>query len=222
MSRTERGGGSDSGVRAPITAPRTKEKSHERRRNASAVRHPARPRPAGGRRILRRVGAVLAGLVAIFAVTTVTDAVMHATGVFPPVGAPPMSSALFLLAFAYRFVFDVAGCWLTARLAPDRPMRHALVLGAIGLVLSIAGAVGDVGRGTRAGIRSRSPPARCRAPGWAAACSDEAEIDRDHRMPLTECSEPPMPCRRQVDPETVENRCAPLASRTASGNKGRR
>ena len=60
------------------------------------------------RRLLRRVGAVAAGLVAIFAVTTVTDLVMHATGVYPPPGAPPMSNALFLLAFAYRFVFDVA------------------------------------------------------------------------------------------------------------------
>ena len=89
----------------------------------------------------RRVGAVLAGLVAIFAVTTATDLVMHLSGVFPPLHAPPMSGALFLLAFAYRFVFDVAGSYLTARLAPDRPMRHALALGAVGLVLSIAGAV---------------------------------------------------------------------------------
>jgi len=92
-------------------------------------------------RRLRSVGAVVAGLVAIFAVTTGVDAVMHATGVFPPVGAPPMSDSLFLLAFAYRFVIDVAGCWLCARLAPRRPMRHALMLGAIGTVLSIAGAV---------------------------------------------------------------------------------
>jgi hypothetical protein len=98
-------------------------------------------RPRGGTRLLRRVGAVLAGLAAIFAVTSVTDAIMHAIGVFPPVGAPAMSSALFLFAFAYRFVFDVAGSYLTARLAPDRPMRHALALGAIGLVLSIAGAI---------------------------------------------------------------------------------
>ena len=48
---------------------------------------------------------------------------------------------MFALAFAYRFVIDVAGSWLAARLAPRRPMRHALVLGAIGLVLSLAGAV---------------------------------------------------------------------------------
>lgn len=101
----------------------------------------ANPTPARrSRRVLRSIGAVAAGLVAIFAITTVTDIVMHATGVFPPAGAPPMSGALFLLAFAYRFVFDVAGCLLTARLAPARPMRHALVLGAIGLVLSSAGA----------------------------------------------------------------------------------
>jgi hypothetical protein len=93
------------------------------------------------RRTLRSVGAVAAGLVTIFAVTTATDAVMHATGVFPPASAPPMSAALFLLAFAYRFVFDVAGSYLTARLAPHRPMRHALVLGAIGTLLSIAGAL---------------------------------------------------------------------------------
>jgi hypothetical protein len=95
----------------------------------------------GSRRVLRRVGAVLAGLVAIFAVTTATDVVLHLTGVFPPLDAAPMSGPLFLLAFAYRFVFDVAGSTLTARLAPDRPMQHALALGAIGLVLSIAGSV---------------------------------------------------------------------------------
>jgi hypothetical protein len=93
------------------------------------------------RRVLRSIGAVAAGLVAIFVSSTATDLVMHATGVFPPLGAPPMSSALFLLAFAYRFVFDVAGCYFTARLAPRRPMRHALVLGSIGVVLSVAGAI---------------------------------------------------------------------------------
>lgn len=99
------------------------------------------------RQLLRRIGAVLAGLVAIFAVTTAIDVVMHMTGVFPPMDAPPMSNALFLLAFAYRFVIDVAGCYLTARLAPSRPMWHALVLGGIGLGLSLVGAVAMWGAG---------------------------------------------------------------------------
>jgi hypothetical protein len=35
----------------------------------------------------------------------------------------------------------VAGAYLTARLAPSRPMMHALVLGALGFVASLVGAV---------------------------------------------------------------------------------
>ena len=52
-----------------------------------------------------------------------------------------MADALFVLATAYRIIYGVAGCYIAARLAPDRPMQHALALGVVGLVLSIAGAV---------------------------------------------------------------------------------
>ena len=44
------------------------------------------------------------------------------------------------LATAYRIVISVAGCYIAARLAPDRPMGHALVLGVIGVVISAIGA----------------------------------------------------------------------------------
>lgn len=91
-------------------------------------------------RLLRRIGAVLAGLLAIVILSTATDVALHATGVFPP-WSERMSDALFLLALAYRIVYGVAGCYVTARLAPDRPMQHALALGAVGVVLSTAGAV---------------------------------------------------------------------------------
>jgi hypothetical protein len=94
---------------------------------------PPRARP------LRSVGAVLAGLLFIFIVTTIVDVVLHATGVFPPWGQP-MSDALFGVATAYRIVISIVGCYIAARLAPDRPMGHALVLGAIGVVISAIGA----------------------------------------------------------------------------------
>jgi hypothetical protein len=101
---------------------------------------------AAPRRALRSVGAVLAGLFAIFAVTTATDVVLHVTGVYPALGQR-MSDALFVLATAYRIVFGIAGSYLTARLAPSRPMRHALALGGVGFALSVAGGVmmGDQG-----------------------------------------------------------------------------
>jgi hypothetical protein len=82
---------------------------------------------------------VLAGLLAIVVLSTAADAVLHATGVYPPF-PEVMADRLFLLATAYRIALGVAGSWLAARLAPDHPMRHALALGGIGTVLSIAGA----------------------------------------------------------------------------------
>jgi hypothetical protein len=36
--------------------------------------------------------------------------------------------------------YSVAGSYITARLAPNRPMLHALVLGVLGLAVSIVGA----------------------------------------------------------------------------------
>jgi multisubunit Na+/H+ antiporter MnhB subunit len=91
------------------------------------------------RRTLRSIGAVFAGLLFIFIVTTIVDVVLHETGVFPP-WQQRMSDALFGVATAYRIIISIAGCYLAARLAPDRPMGHALTLGAIGVVISAIGA----------------------------------------------------------------------------------
>ena len=96
-------------------------------------------RPKG--RILRRVGAVLAGFLAIVVLSVVADMTMESTGVFPKPGGPPMADSLFAIALGYRFVFGVVGCWIAARLAPDAPMMHALALGALGVAVSTAGAV---------------------------------------------------------------------------------
>ena len=92
------------------------------------------------RRIGRSIGALLAGFLAIVVLSIGTDAALHGAGIYPPLGQR-MSDALFVLAAAYRIVYSVAGCYLTARLAPNKPMQHALVLGGVGLVLSIVGAV---------------------------------------------------------------------------------
>ena len=89
---------------------------------------------------LRSIGAVFAGFVTVVALSLGTDQVLHATGVFPPWGRS-MSDALFLLATVYRTLYAVAGSYVTARLAPRRPMAHAWIVGAVGLVLSGAGAI---------------------------------------------------------------------------------
>ena len=88
---------------------------------------------------LRSVGAVMAGVLVNVVAATAIDLVLHATGVYPP--GQPMSNGLFALATAYRLVIAIASGFVTARLAPARPMAHALVLGAVGLVLGLLGTV---------------------------------------------------------------------------------
>jgi len=99
---------------------------------------------------LRSILALLYGFVTVVALSLGTDLTMHAVGSFPPPGKA-MSDALFLLATAYRVVYSIAGSYVTARFAPDRPMQHALVGGAVGLVVSTAGAVATWNSGTAFG-----------------------------------------------------------------------
>ncbi|WP_437971945.1 hypothetical protein WMF04_22835 [Sorangium sp. So ce260] len=95
---------------------------------------------APARTTLRSVGAVICGLIATIILTTAVDLTLHASGVFPPHGER-MSDPLFMLALAYRIPLNAAGCYVAARLAPARPMRHALALGSLGVALATLGAV---------------------------------------------------------------------------------
>jgi drug/metabolite transporter (DMT)-like permease len=92
------------------------------------------------RRLGRSIVALLAGFVLVVILSVVTDMILHLTQVYPPLGQP-MSDGLLLLATVYRTIYGVAGSYITARLAPYRPMQHALVGGLIGLVLSLIGLV---------------------------------------------------------------------------------
>lgn len=86
----------------------------------------------------KSVGAVAAGVFFIIVVTTIVDVILHAAGVYKPV-PPPMTDALAVLAASYRLVISVAGGWLTARLAPANPMKHAMILGYVGTALGLLG-----------------------------------------------------------------------------------
>jgi CHASE2 domain-containing sensor protein len=81
------------------------------------------------------------GLITIVVLSLGTDQLFHVLEVYPPWGQPMNDAGDNLLALAYRCVYGVFGSYIAARLAPYAPMRHAMILGAIGLVLSTLGAV---------------------------------------------------------------------------------
>ena len=99
---------------------------------------------------LRSVLAIVAGLITVVLTSTGADAICHGTGFFPPPGTP-MPAWLWLIATVYRTAFTVLGAWITARLAPGHPMKHAIVLGWIGVALATVGTVGTWSMGPEFG-----------------------------------------------------------------------
>ena len=88
---------------------------------------------------LKSIGAIAGGIVFVVVVTTLVDIVLHAVHVFPPM-EQAIDDRQAALATAYRTVIGVAGAWLTARLAPNRPLRHAIWAGYAGTVVALVGA----------------------------------------------------------------------------------
>jgi len=98
----------------------------------------AQPRNTG-----RSILAIVAGIVVNFIALPI-DQLLHTLEVYPPWNVPMTETSDNLLALAYRIVLGVASGWVVARLAPSAPMKHALILGGIGTVLSALGLLGAI------------------------------------------------------------------------------
>jgi hypothetical protein len=94
----------------------------------------------------RSTGALIAALVLVVVGSTLVDVVLHLVHFYPAWDAP-IDDVQSLVATLYRAAISVAGAYLCAALAPNRPMRHVMILGGIGTVLGTLGAVGTWDKG---------------------------------------------------------------------------
>lgn len=92
--------------------------------------------------MMRSIGAVGVGFLLIGVLSVLGDQVLLAVmpSAFSAEGAVT-STPLLLLVQGYVAVFAIFGCYVTARLAPNRPMAHALALGVLGLVFNVVGTI---------------------------------------------------------------------------------
>jgi hypothetical protein len=87
----------------------------------------------------RSIWAVVAGFLIIIVLSLGTDQILHLLRVYPKWNEPMWDPKLNALALSYRLIYDTFGSYVTARLAPRAPVKHALIGGFIGLVLSLGG-----------------------------------------------------------------------------------
>jgi hypothetical protein len=91
-------------------------------------------------RIWRSLGAIFAAILIGIVLSLGTDQLLRMAGVAPPLGQP-MSDRLLLLATVYRTVYGILGAYITAHLAPYKPMAHVAILGLMGLAANVLGTV---------------------------------------------------------------------------------
>lgn len=93
----------------------------------------------------KSIGAVLTGFIVATILSMGVDTVLENTGVFPTMAEQQENGFNVLwmneLALFYRVLFTILGGYVTARLAPNRPLRHVIFLGIIGTVIAIIGNV---------------------------------------------------------------------------------
>jgi len=94
----------------------------------------------GSRRMGRSILALFAGFLVNVVLSLATDFGLQVAGILPAI-AHGMNDSQSALAAAYRTVYAVLGSYIVARLAPYRPMGHALIGAALGMVLATAGAI---------------------------------------------------------------------------------
>lgn len=89
---------------------------------------------------LKSIGAVFVGFITVVLLSVGTDFILETAGIFPPQNEPlSYTWVMLLFALIYRCIYTIAGGYVTARLAPNRPMLHAIILGFVGI---IAGTIG--------------------------------------------------------------------------------
>ena len=97
--------------------------------------------------MLRFILSVLAGFAATAILSTAADAVCHSAGIFPPSGQACFKTGPFVLASAYRVIFQVFGAWLAATIAKDKAKTAVWTIGILGSLLWLLGALLNKGMG---------------------------------------------------------------------------
>jgi len=90
--------------------------------------------------ILRSIIAILAGFIVVTAASVGTDALFSNAGLLKD-PFHDTTTGVILLIIIYRNIYNVAGCYLVAALAPNHPLGHTLIVGVIGCVLSLVATI---------------------------------------------------------------------------------
>lgn len=89
---------------------------------------------------LKSIRAGVVGIAVGVAFSLITDSILQNIEIIPKDNLWVGTNIILLIIF-YRTVYNVLGAYITAKLAPQNPMKHALVVGVLGTIVSIIGVI---------------------------------------------------------------------------------
>ena len=87
--------------------------------------------------ILKSIGVILLAFVVIAILSTLTDLLLESIGVLPDPKKGLFVIWAILLTLFYRGVYTIFAGFIVAKLAPSKPMLHAIILGIIGILITV-------------------------------------------------------------------------------------
>lgn len=90
--------------------------------------------------LFNSIRAILAGFIFVVVVSILTDVLLIKAGMMKQPFHLNTTSFILFVVF-YRCLYGVAGSYLTAKLSPNKPMKHAIIGGVIGFIIAVLGAV---------------------------------------------------------------------------------
>ena len=90
--------------------------------------------------IFKSIGAIFIGFILVVIISIVTDLILEKTRTMKQ---PFDLNSTWFIVFVlfYRSLYATIGAYITALLAPSKPMKHALIGGGVGFALSVLGAI---------------------------------------------------------------------------------
>ena len=87
--------------------------------------------------IFKSIGVIVLAFVANALLSMLTDFLLESIGVLPNPEKGLFETGAIILVLCYRGIYTVLAGVIIAKLAPRKPMLHAMILGAIGVVITL-------------------------------------------------------------------------------------
>ncbi len=87
--------------------------------------------------ISKSIGVIILAFIVNALLSMLTDFLLEAIGVLPNPEKGLFETRAILFVLFYRAVYTVLTGFIVSRLAPDRPTLHAIILGAIGIIITL-------------------------------------------------------------------------------------